>query len=162
MMTNILFGKSLNYPVPCDGVQGEMLYLENLVFKNGIPFIFHRLMSKKHKSSIIDIYEIVSCDGKIWDLLYLDMYNEYSTEQVPDGYKEAVRAEELNRFIQGINNPHIPQLKVDQTVGSNLRHKDFPFGVLIENNELFYEDVRAMNFFNFKRPSDHLEKLDSL
>ena len=152
----------MNYPVPCDGVRGEMLYLENLVFKNGIPFIFHRLMSKKNNSSIIDIYEIVSCDGKIWDLLYLDMYNEYRTEFVPYGYKEAVRAEELNRFILGLNNPHIPQLNVDQTVGSNLRYKDFPLGVLIENNELFHEDERAVIFFNFKRPKAHLDKLAAI
>jgi hypothetical protein len=75
------FGRCLTNPVPVNGVIGVGFYLSSLRINRG-PILFHRLGSFEQ----VDCFEVVSADGSIWDLLYLDMYYPRRSRHAPEGY----------------------------------------------------------------------------
>lgn len=78
------FGRDIRNPIPCNGPLGEIAYLSNLLIaETEEKIFFHRLGS----SNSIDIYEIISHDGKFYDILYLDMYYQGKSNKIPKGYK---------------------------------------------------------------------------
>ena len=83
------FGRDIRNPIPCNGIVGEVTYLSRMVLEYEVDgeteyqgFTFHRLGS----IDCIDVYEIISYDGRIYDKLYLNMYYEYKSDYVPLGY----------------------------------------------------------------------------
>ena len=161
-MTNYLLGKDFDHPLRCNGVEGELNYLEELVLSNGTPFIFHRLISRYHANRMIDVYELVSSDGKYWDLLFMDMYFTSTTEQVPVGYKFSDHAEELQRFIGGMNRPNDPTFLVERSIGSNGRIRNFPSDLIEKFHERYGNNSKLKSFFQFERPEAHLKRLEAL
>ncbi len=98
------FGRDPQNPILCNGVIGELTYLSRLVIpanKNGggegyIPITFHRLGSIEGN---LDVYEIISQDGYLYDRLYMNMYFTGKSKVVPKGYAALKEV----RYIGGIN-----------------------------------------------------------
>ncbi len=74
-------GLSLNNPIPVNGPIGELIYLSSLS-RNNKKILFHRLGS----IGKVDVFEVVSIDGEIWDILYLDMYHPRKSRMAPRNY----------------------------------------------------------------------------
>jgi hypothetical protein len=77
------FGRTVTNPVPVNGVMGELIYLLRLETADGIPIAFHRLGACNRT----DVFEIVSEDGRHWDLLYVSLYYPRRSRAVPSGYQ---------------------------------------------------------------------------
>lgn len=76
------FGHEYQNPIPVNGPLGEILYLSNLSTLSACPIMFHRIGSKEG----IDAFEIVSLDGTMWDILYMDCYHPRKSRKAPSGY----------------------------------------------------------------------------
>ncbi len=144
------FGRCLTNPIPVNGPIGEIIYINRLRTSDG-GLIFHRLGSSLN----IDIYEVVSLNGKIWDILYLDMYHPRRSTIHPSGYEFSEFHEIFSRAPVGYC--------------TNSFDPDFPFGlsVFIEKGFLGtglakrYEDV-IKNKLMFIKPFEHVEKLNKI
>jgi CheY-like chemotaxis protein len=112
------FGTSATNPIPVNGVRGELKYLSRLCTGYEMRFIFQRLGSFPQKgfAQNIDAYEIVSWDGKVWDVLFFDMYHPRRSTLAPNGYKFAEYDELISKSILG--------------AGAHNIIDNFPFGVL--------------------------------
>lgn len=112
------FGTSATNPIPVNGVRGELKYLSRLCTGYEMRFIFQRLGSFPQKgfAQNIDAYEIVSWDGKVWDVLFFDMYHPRRSTLAPNGYKFAEYDELISKSILGAGTHNI----ID----------NFPIGVL--------------------------------
>ena len=77
------FGKCTTNPIPVNGQLGEITYLSRLLTLTGEKIFFHRLGS----IDSIDIFEIVSQSGSVWDILYVDLYHTKKTKLTPSGYQ---------------------------------------------------------------------------
>lgn len=75
------FGKCITNPIPANGPLGQVLYLSALRI-NRSPVLFHRLGS----FSEIDIFEIASIDGVVWDILFMSLYFPRRSRKAPQGY----------------------------------------------------------------------------
>lgn len=70
-------------PLKMCGVRASMILLENLVTKEGFHVLFHRpetvlsptLMFKDQTYRILDVYELITGDGKKYNL-FIDIYND--------------------------------------------------------------------------------------
>ena len=65
------FGRCVTNPIPVNGAFGELAYLSRLITASGTGFFGHRL---GHIDKV-DVYEIVSTDGRAWDVIYLSFYH---------------------------------------------------------------------------------------
>ncbi|MEW6003147.1 MAG: hypothetical protein AB1638_10940, partial [Nitrospirota bacterium] len=82
------FGISPTNPIPVNRVVGEYKYLNRLRF-DGQRLMYHRLGPLKVKELgglIVDVYEVVTMDGKHWDVLCFDFYHPRRSKAVPVGY----------------------------------------------------------------------------
>ena len=77
------FGRTPTNPVLVNETWGEITYLSRLVTADGQRMIFHRVGSS---IGAIDIFELVSEDGKFYDVLFLDMYHLHCSKKAPAGY----------------------------------------------------------------------------
>ncbi len=144
------FGKVATNPVPVNGPIGEIKYLNRLRTDEG-GLIFHRLGSDGN----IDIYEVVSCGGNVWDILYLDMYHPRRSINIPEGYVFSDFHEIFSRSLIGY--------------GVNSFDSDFPFGLSKPIEDQIggtlgvriakkYEEI-VVDRSKFVRPFDHIEKI---
>lgn len=159
------YGKNGNDPIHVIGVEGELNYLEGLSLKLGQPFIYHRLGSKEFNGKRIDMYETVSTDGEIWDILFFDMYSSHMDNKIPEGFKLKNNFEEFHLFISQIKHPNVQALKVDQTFGSNSFVRNFPVDVALaycKNFDKGYTSDKTIAYFQFERPEEHKTRLNSL
>lgn len=110
------FGKTLTNPIPVNGPVGEIKYL-NRLRNNNVGFIFHRIGSVEQEniSGNVDVFEIVSIDGKKWDILYLNFYHPRRSTKAPDGYHFS----EFHNIFS----------KIPFGYGTNHMDRDFPFGI---------------------------------
>lgn len=161
-MTKSQYGKSRTNPIRVKGASGEIEYLEELVTITDQPLIFHRLLSQNTNRGIIDVYEVVSSDGKNWDLLYFDMYASSNSELVPEGYKFADHKKLLQTFIDGVNNPKNPAYLIECSIGSNSISRKFPIDIVAKFCERYYDAPIFEYFFQFKRPENHIQRLKDL
>lgn len=144
------FGRDPRNPILCNGVLGEITYLSRLVIPNPNKTInrvtFHRLGSIAVVGTTLDKYEIISYDGYLYDILYLDCYHRSKSTICPKGYL-------LEDECVGIR-------------GTDQLNSDFPYkqyesvkycatdilGVLAFDTQLKEFDVeqaaRTMNFLN--------------
>ena len=136
------FGKCLTNPIPVNGTLGELTYLSRLLTKSGKKIFFHRLGS----INTIDIYEIVSVDGSVWDILFLDFYHMGKSRRTPSGYK-------FQEYTVSIR-------------GTNMYAENFPYafdGVVFDTIERIFQlpigDVDSGKISNLKRPPQHLAKV---
>lgn len=90
------FGRVITNPIPVNGSVGEAIYLSGIRNLDGLPVTFHRLGSAQN----IDIYETVTTDGKVWDILYLSPYHPRKSRKAPDGY---IINEEQIKYVNGVN-----------------------------------------------------------
>ena len=132
------YGRNPRNPIPCNGVVGEVTYLSRLAMEYEVDgetyyqgFTFHRLGS----SDCVDIFEIISFDGCLYDILYLDMYYEHKSDIAPQGYafRESVS------FIRGTSemNPNFPYQQAEQAAAWAEGHVDLP---------VFDRDICEMDF----------------
>ncbi len=77
------FGRTLTNPIPVNGPVGQLVYLSRLETLNGVPIAFHRLGAHDN----VDVFEVVSEDGRHWDILYLSLYFLRKSQAVPSGYR---------------------------------------------------------------------------
>lgn len=78
------FGRTATNPILVNETWGEIAYLSRLVHEEDDQrMIFHRLGSTFDG---IDIFELVSENGKFYDVLYVDMYHRHCSKKAPYGY----------------------------------------------------------------------------
>jgi hypothetical protein len=145
------FGRSLYAPIPVNGPIGEITYLSNLQTKNGSRFFFHRLGSIKNEQQNIDIYEIVSWDGLIWDILYFDYYHNKKINATPNGYVFSGKVEGITGVNKYINNFPNDIYEISQQLAQNI------FGVPCANPFMRHVDTKKI-----KRSPEFVVKIESI
>lgn len=79
------FGRCKTNPILVNETWGEITYLSRLVTEDGGKrMIFHRLGTVGEG---IDLFELVSEDGKIYERFFVDMYHRHCSKKAPSGYK---------------------------------------------------------------------------
>jgi hypothetical protein len=112
------FGRSLDNPIPVNGLIGQVIYLSRLLttprwhdtLEAGSPVMFHRLGSARGASGMVDLYEVLSLDGTVRETLYLSMYHPRKSRKAPLGYNLASSLDS-NNITYGVNHfvEHFPQ-----------------------------------------------------
>lgn len=77
------FGLSASNPIPVNGPIGSVAYLSKLETLGGQGLFFHRLGSNNK----VDFYEVVTMDGKTWEVFCLDMYHSRQSSLAPKGFR---------------------------------------------------------------------------
>ena len=110
------YGRSSRDPVRVDGVQGQLTLLGSLVHQQtGEALIFHRRQSFACSGrEPMDVYEVVTASGAVWDELILDGYGPAGSHpsRPPPGY---VFRSQL-----------APERRPGPNRGDNRKHQDFP------------------------------------
>jgi hypothetical protein len=85
------FGRTPTNPIPVNGSTGELIYLNSIKDSNNQSLIYHRLTITPVQGleEFVDIFEVVSIDGKFWDILYFHMYHPRNSNKLPKGYRWA-------------------------------------------------------------------------
>lgn len=144
------FGTNFNNPIPVNGKLGTFKYLNKLYVEEGSLF-YHRLgsLGSDVTDYPIDAYEIVTWNGKWWDILFFDIYHPRRSNLAPEHYflrkyKQNPLGDIAYGFGADIFCPHFPfdlPSAVEQVTGMpafGRRVKDN-----IENNN--YERPNAQN-----------------
>jgi hypothetical protein len=122
------------------------LYLSNLrVAPGNTPIMFHRLGSIRG----IDVFEIVSFDGAVWDFLFFDMYHPRKSRLSPKGYQIAI-GKDRKSMLFGTNEFVFAGFP-DQLMDSISRTYDRSLGVKMRPREV----REAIGRGSFKRPDAH-------
>jgi hypothetical protein len=145
------FGRDPRNPIPVNGPLGGVIYLSNLLTANSQNIMFHRLGSV----GFVDVYETVSLDGSIWDILFCDQYHPRKSRRAPAGYRIA---EHNKRNVS--------------LFGSNIFVSDFPVKLpdAIANTYERFVGVRmrppqireTIERIKFRRSPDHQTRLNSI
>lgn len=142
------FGRTPTNPILVNKTWGEITYLSRLVTADNQRMIFHRAGSV---AGAIDAFELVSVDGKFFDVLYVDMYHRHCSKKAPTGYS-------LLEFVDGItgtseNNPAFPA-RVEDTLIETAINK---FGAPIVSPSVFdFDDKQAAKLIGTARRGDKL------
>lgn len=96
------FGRVPSNPIPTNGPIGEVLYLSRLRTRDGTPMMFHRIGTEDGAFNKVDVYEVLSLDGVVRELLFLSMYHPRKSRKTPDGYTLAANLDPSN-LIFGVN-----------------------------------------------------------
>ena len=81
------FGTTDTNPIPVNGPQGEVVYINRLRSPSGCGFFFHRLGSLKSKVYLhpIDDFELLAIDGSANFHLFFAMYHPRRSQLLPAG-----------------------------------------------------------------------------
>jgi len=116
------FGTCLTNPIPVNGQQGEIIYLNCLLAPSGCRFFFHRLGSQiaRPYPYPLDAYELLALDGSHRVKLFFAMYHPRRSQLVPDGlhrtpWKRMNKVERSAAYLT--------------VFGTNGRVHDFPWGL---------------------------------
>ena len=96
------FGRTPSNPIPTNGPLGEVIYLSRLRTNAGSPVMFHRVRAEESAAGIVDVYEVLSLDGKMRETLFLSMDHPRKSGKVPRGYTYADKLDPSN-FTYGVN-----------------------------------------------------------
>jgi hypothetical protein len=96
------FGRSPTNPIPTNGPLGEIIYLSRLRTGSGSPVMFHRVRAEEGATRPVDVYEVLSLDGRVRENLFLSMYHPRKSRKVPRGYTYAAKLDGEN-FTYGVN-----------------------------------------------------------
>jgi len=108
------FGRCPTNPIPVNGIEGEIRYLNTLRSWTGSTFFYHRLRSLESPPSRhpVDHYELVASDSSEWLDLFFSYYYPRRSRMVPEGYTRTAwsRLDKAWRIftrlpIQGHNQP---------------------------------------------------------
>jgi len=144
------FGRSATNPIPVNGPVGEVTYLSALTMADGRGVWAHRLGSRDQ----VDIFEIVSDDGKDWCLLYMAPYHSRKSGLVPKGFR--FRDPPKVRGIYATNQ-HVPVFPL----GLYEAIRDWSKATL--GIPLVSPRLRAaIQSASFQRPSHHISDLEAL
>ena len=146
------FGQSMTNPIPVNGWIGTLKYFWRLQTPFNKGLYFHRIgKARSQVSQTIDVYETVSADRKIWDILYFDMFHPRRSNLAPEGY----RVRPYDKVIDS----------VQFAFGTNTRLANFPHDlpeVLDKNPDMSrFAKVCSKNISmnDFSKPEYHTEKL---
>lgn len=149
------FGQSMTNPIPVNGWMGTLKYFWRLQTPSNKGLYFHRIgKARSDVSETIDVYETVSADRKIWDILYFDMFHPRRSNLAPEGY----RIRPYDKVIDS----------VQFAFGTNTRLANFPDDLpkVLENNPGMsgFAKVCSKNVSmnDFSKPDYHIEKLGLL
>jgi hypothetical protein len=154
------YGKALENPIILSGIESAYDYLENIVTEEGYHILFHRAGSLKHRSKIIDRYQILTCHDKL-DEFFVDVYNESNIFIPPNGYlfenqndffdkqiEEKYLCKdnwprEQAEFLEYAKNLPFLEKFISRSYGTTMRSNKFPFEIIkemIENGEITETD----------------------
>ena len=146
------FGQSMTNPIPVNGWIGTLKYFWRLQTPFNKGLYFHRIgKARSQVCQTIDVYETVSADRKIWDILYFDMFHPRRSNLAPEGYR-------LRPYDKVIDS-------VQFAFGTNTRLANFPHDlpeVLDKNPDMSrFAKVCSKNISmnDFSKPEYHTEKL---
>ncbi len=141
------FGLSITNPIPVNGIMGEIKYLNQLARGEMDILFYHRLGSiEEDNKNVIDAYEVVSIDGKHWDILYFDMYHTRRSYLIPKGYRRSKVPNSFKIMPFGF--------------GTHNQDTNFPFGIgdfIQKNNLVPDEDFKVMLIKHYKNFTSHKE-----
>ena len=143
------FGRDPRNPIPVNGPLGELIYLSNLRTANSQQIMFHRLGS----ISNVDIYETVSLDGAIWDILFLHQYHPRKSQRSPSGYR-IVTGTERNSLLLGVDD--FVAAFPDHLSDAIAKMSERIFSFRIRPSQVREALTQAI----FERPTDHHARLD--
>jgi hypothetical protein len=81
------FGREPTNPIPVNGAIGELAYLSSLESLEGCSLLFHRLGA----INTVDAFEVVTTDGRHWEILYLHCYHPSKSKLAPAGFRMGAR-----------------------------------------------------------------------
>lgn len=142
------FGRTPTNPILVNETWGEITYLSRLLTADNQRMIFHRAGSV---AGAIDAFELVSVDGKFFDVLYVDMYHRHCSKKAPTGYS-------LLEIVDGItgtseNNPAFPARVEDTLIETAINM----FGAPIVSPSVFKFDAKqAAKLIDTARRGDNL------
>jgi hypothetical protein len=114
---------TIQNPVKCDGVVGELEYLENLITQDGESVDYERVGSLSLGSGkILDKYSIYNKDGLLLGTFYFNLYfPNYVEEQIIEGFisKESLSNSE---YFQDINYLIEKEKELLEKIGESLPH----------------------------------------
>ncbi|CAK7054575.1 MAG: hypothetical protein DELT_01157 [Desulfovibrio sp.] len=145
------FGRSISAAIPVNGPIGEITYLSKLETVKGSKLFFHRLGSIKHEQRNIDIYEIASWDGLVFDVLYFDYYYDEKINAAPKGYIFSEKVDGLTGVNQFVKNFPVNIYEETQGLAQKI------LGVPLANPFMRHIDARKI-----KIPPEFAEKIDLL
>ena len=143
------FGRDPRNPIPVNGPLGELLYLSNLRTTDSQQIMFHRLGSLRN----VAIYEIVTLDGAVWDILFLHPYHPRKSRRSPSGY-QIVTGDERNTLVLGVNDFVVAFPERLSDAIATMSERIFRFR--IRPPQVREALVRSI----FQRPTDHLSRLN--
>lgn len=154
------FGRNPYNPIPVNGTLGEQVYLSTLKTRDSGLRLYYHLLGlgwSEVQEWPIPVYETVSADGQVWDILYMSILHPRKSRVAPDGYTLA-DPRELRGVLYGVSG----------------RVEDFPQGmdgVIAEYMEMWLEAPLAslrrelaeeIEGVRFERPPAHREKLEQV
>jgi hypothetical protein len=141
------FGRDIRNPIPVNGPIGELVYISMIALPGGCAIMGHRLGSINK----LDVFETMSLDGSMWDILFFDMYHTRKSKRLPIGYQVS-------------SQPFL--------LATNVMVPAFPCGMYKEMSELTERVIgialvspklRDETLFQgFSRPPGHLLKIKAL
>ena len=143
------FGRTPTNPILVNRTWGEITYLSRLLTADNQRMIFHRVGSIE---GAIDAFELVSADGKFFDVLFVDMYHHNCSKKAPVGYT-------LLETLDGItgaseNNPDFPD-RVEETIFQTAINK---FGAPIVSPAVFdFDKEQAAKLIETVRQGNNLD-----
>lgn len=147
------FGKTPTNPIPVNGGTGELIYLNSLKNINNQPLLYHRLTITPIQGleEYVDIYEVVSVDGKLWDILYFHMYHPRNSNKLPSGYQWVKYDKIWSHSPIGLGlNKFLPDFPY------NMSEPLKQFQGLLNLVSVYEKHTKGKNFI---RPQEHLEKI---
>jgi len=150
------FGRCATNPIPVNGLYGSFKYLGKLSAPSGSCFFFHKVCTVDNplSDSLLNVYELVSIDGSLWDCLFLDVYHPRRSNNCPQGLV-------LHPYIKEVgDHPY--------TYGVNVFVENFPYDLpthLRKLNPITTFADRAAEHLRQKqytRPAHHLTSMDGI
>lgn len=143
------FGRTPTNPILINETWGEITYLSRLLTTDNQRMFFHRLGNKR----AVDIFELVSVDGKFYDRLFVDMHHRHCSKKAPAGYALLDELDGITGTSE--NNPAFPA-QVSETVFKTAVNK---FGAPIVSPSLFdFDRDQAAKLIGKARQGNNLDE----
>ncbi len=152
------FGRDQDNPIPVNGEMGVLVYLSLLRTRDaGRRLYYHCLKMKWFGATqrLVGVYETVSTDGRVWDILYLSILHPKKTRLAPDGYTLA-EPSDLQDVLYGVNwrNEDFPQ-DMDKVIADCMENQ-----LDASQDSLRRELAGRHKGVRFERPPAHRERLE--
>lgn len=164
------YGKCAGKPILLKSISDSILFMNSLISVSGSCIIYHRKGSSKDGDNlIVDSYEVMTTNNE-YDTFYINAYNPTNVLIPPKGYlfdtlselyalsrrnkndypikEKYLIMDDLDWNEEGLNEDEMESLptllsSVVSSFGSNLKEKDFPFGLI--KNHLEAEGILKEN-----------------